>query len=449
MPLIGDWKGSGTRAGHVLPTPILSLFSRRGQITHIDPFANPHGNYNGIVTGSSGSGKSVMLNSLALGTLCSNGRVWVIDIGRSYEKLCHCVNGQWIELSDTPRADGKIDCLNPLSVTKNIEADMDLVLPLIAQMASSNEHLDDLMLSHLQIHIRHIWYEAKTLGKIPTITDLTRSLLHNGRLGGAHPRLNDPEWDSYYASLTAEEQKALDDPRLVDLGVKLMPYAQGGAYASFFEGEANIDFDNHFIVLELEQLNTKKSLQAVVLMLLMYLIDVEMRRGDRSQPKLVIIDEAWDLMVRGHSSKFIEAGYRRARKLNGAFFTGTQGPGDYWKSSAAKAALDNADCKFIMKLKESVLSECEKESQLGLDDYEMAQLRSLKGLRDVYSEVLVKIGDAPTSVNRLILDPFSLLVMSTHPKDISDINRYRKEGLSMREAIEAVLSERGQAEFIP
>lgn len=47
-------------------------------------------------------------------------------------------------------------------------------------------------------------------------------------------------------------------------------------------------------------------------MLLMYLIDVEMRRGERSQPKLVIIDEAWDLMVRGHSSKFIEAGYRRA-----------------------------------------------------------------------------------------------------------------------------------------
>lgn len=45
-----------------------------------------------------------------------------------------------------------------------------------------------------------------------------------------------------------------------------MPYAQGGAYVSFFEGEANIDFDNHFIVLELEQLNTKKSLQAVVLM---------------------------------------------------------------------------------------------------------------------------------------------------------------------------------------
>ena len=76
-------------------------------------------------------------------------------------------------------------------------------------------------------------------------------------------------------------------------------------------------------------------------------------------------------------------------------------------------------------------------------------VRSLKGLRDVYSEVLVKIGDAPTSVNRLILDPFSLLVMSTHPKDISDINRFRKEGLSMRKAIEAVLLERGQGEFIP
>ena len=40
-----------------------------------------------------------------------------------------------------------------------------------------------------------------------------------------------------------------------------------------------------------------------------------------------------------------------------------------------------------MKLKESVLSECEKESQLGLDEYEFQQLRSLKGLRDVYPSV--------------------------------------------------------------
>lgn len=116
---------------------------------------------------------------------------------------------------------------------------------------------------------------------------------------------------------------------------------------------------------------------------------------------------------------------------------------------AAKAALDNADCKFIMKLKESVLSECEKESQLGLDDYEFQQLRSLKGLRDVYSKCWSRSAMRRLLMNRLILDPFSLLVMSTHPKDISDINRFRKEGLSMRKAIEAVLLERGQGEFIP
>ena len=44
-------------------------------------------------------------------------------------------------------------------------------------------------------------------------------------------------------------------------------------------------------------------------------------------------------MGEGHSGKFIEEGYRRARKkYNGSFFTATQSPSDYWKSETARSA---------------------------------------------------------------------------------------------------------------
>lgn len=442
LPVLGDWKGSGPRAGSELPTPVLTLVSRRGQLVHADPFANPHGNYNGVVIGSSGSGKSVMLNELALGNLRNGGRVWVIDIGRSYEKLCGVVGGQWIELTDDPREDGAHDCLNPFSLIRNPDEDMDLILPLLAQMASPSKTLDDLMLSHLQIHFRFVWMRAQTQGKEATITDLAESLLSNGRLGGSHPRIDEARIRAYEA-LPQEQKAALNDPRLVDLGVQFLPYAKGGAYSTFFEGKANINFDNPFIVLELEQLNSRKALQSVVLMILMYMINLEMRKGERSQTKLVIIDEAWDLMGQGNSAAFIEAGYRRARKLNGSFFTGTQNPGDYWKNPTAKAALDNADCVFLLSMKPTSLSEIKKEGLLGLDDSEFKMLSSLRPKAGVYSEVMVRIGDEPPSVNRLLLDPFSLLLMSTHPRDLAAIKHHRDRGLTAREAISEVLRERG------
>lgn len=444
VPLLGDWKGTGARGGEELPRPVLSLLSRRGQLLHIDPFANPHGNYNGVVIGGSGSGKSVFLNELALGSLRTGGRVWIIDIGRSYQKLCSVLNGQWIELSIEPREDGAFDCLNPFSLIQDLDADMDLLLPVLAQMASPSKKLDDLMLAHLQFHVRFICMNAKAQGRSASVTDLAQSLLHNGRLGGAHPRF-DEEWIRVFDAMSSEEQSRFNDPRLIDLGVQFLPFAKGGAFSQFFEGEANINFNNPFIVLELEQLNSRKALQSVVLMILMYMINLEMRNGDRAQHKLVIIDEAWDLMGEGNSAGFIEAGYRRARKLNGAFFTGTQKPGDYWKSSTAKAALDNADCMFLLSLKDQVLSEVKKDDQLGLDKYEFEMLSSLKPKAGVYSEIMVRIGDSPFSVNRLVLDPYSQLLMSTHPNDLAAINRFKSGGLSTHEAIEAVLAERTAA----
>ena len=69
LPLIADWKGSPPLAGKQLPTPVINLVSRRGQILSVNPFANPERKLQRRDYRCFGSGKSVLLNEIATGVL--------------------------------------------------------------------------------------------------------------------------------------------------------------------------------------------------------------------------------------------------------------------------------------------------------------------------------------------------------------------------------------------
>jgi hypothetical protein len=140
---------------------------------------------------------------------------------------------------------------------------------------------------------------------------------------------------------------------LKDLAAMLHPYTREGVYGKYFESDATIDFSSDFIVLELEELKAKKDLQTVVLLIMMYRITREMYFS-RERKKIVIIDEAWDLLSGGATAEFIEAGYRRARKYKGSFMSATQGVDDYYRNPAAKAALDNSDWMFLLRTKAGI-----------------------------------------------------------------------------------------------
>lgn len=88
VPLECDWKGNGS--AHLL------LASRRGQLAAIDLFIS-NNNYNGYVIAESSSGKSVFLIMMAFLAFTRNDRVFVLDYGGSYQRVCQIVGGQYIE----------------------------------------------------------------------------------------------------------------------------------------------------------------------------------------------------------------------------------------------------------------------------------------------------------------------------------------------------------------
>jgi conjugal transfer ATP-binding protein TraC len=221
----------------------------------------------------------------------------------------------------------------------------------------------------------------------------------------------------------------------------LHPYTREGVYGKYFESDATIDFSSDFIVLELEELKAKKDLQTVVLLIMMYRITREMYFS-RERKKIVIIDEAWDLLSGGATAEFIEAGYRRARKYKGSFMSATQGVDDYYRNPAAKAALDNSDWMFLLRQKPESIEMMDKLGQLTMDDAMKRLLQSLRTEHGAYSEIYIH-SPVGNGIGRLIVDPHSLLLFSSRAEDFNAINDKRATGLSVSQAIDAVLRDRG------
>jgi conjugal transfer ATP-binding protein TraC len=408
-PLVAEWQGTGT--------PVLLLGGRRGQLMQLDVYDNPAGNYNVAIAGTSGSGKSLLLNEIAASYLGCGAKVWIIDVGRSYEKACRNFGGTFIEFTENAGLS-----LNPFSFVGDIDEDMELLQPLLAQMVSPREALEGFQYSTLGAAIKKVW---KTRGREMTVTDIY-DLLATGRLDD---EANGPSIDS--------------DRRLKDLAAMLQPYTREGTYGKYFDSHATIDFSSDFIVLELEELKAKKDLQTVVLLIVMYRITREMYFS-RDRKKIVIIDEAWDLLSGGATAEFIEAGYRRARKYKGSFMSATQGVDDYYRNPAAKAALDNSDWMFLLRQKPESIEMLDKLGQLTMDDAMKRLLQSLRTEHGAFSEVFIH-SPAGNGVGRLIVDPYSLLLFSSRAEDFGAINAKRATGMTVSEAIDAVLQDRGLA----
>ena len=104
-PLIGEW--SGTR------TPTLLFAGRRGQLMTLDLYDNDQGNFNAAIIGTPGSGKSVLMNDIAWSYRAVDSQVRLLDLGRSFEKLCRKADGAFVEFGTRSNI-----CVNPFSVVR-------------------------------------------------------------------------------------------------------------------------------------------------------------------------------------------------------------------------------------------------------------------------------------------------------------------------------------------
>ena len=407
-PLVAEWRGTRT--------PTLLFGGRRGQLMTLDLYDNDLGNYNGAIIGAPGSGKSVLMNEMAWSYLSVGAKVWMLDLGRSFEKLCRKAGGTYIEF----RPDVEMS-LNPFPLVQDINDDIDMLVPAIAKMASMMGRLEEVQYKAISTMVLKLW---ATHGR-----DLNMTLLRDSFVPG-----------------TIEELGINGDQRVKDLAIMLNPYAKGGQYARFFSGANTIDFSNDFIVIENEELKRKPDLHAVVNILLLYQITGQMYLT-RDRKKVLFIDElkqqlgdiGADDPVK---AAVVEEAARRARKYGGSLITATQSADDYYGSAQMEAALNCSDWTFLLRQKAESIELLGRNGRISMDESKKRLLQSLRTEPGVFSECYISspVGEG---VARNILDPFSHLLFSNKLDDNAPLDELRRAGCSIDEAINELLRRRG------
>jgi conjugal transfer ATP-binding protein TraC len=406
LQIQGDWRGTGESKGGML------LVSRSGQVATFDLLQTTI-NYNFVVVAASGSGKSFLTNEIVCDFLSKGGIARIIDVGRSYARFCEVMGGENLVFSpDSPVS------LNPFTGILT-EDDLNEMMPmlkdllrLMAYPLTPESETPAYQYQLLEKAISEAWFHYRKDCDLTKVVDWLRSF------------------------------KEDSSHRAQDLALQLEPFSHG-RYKRWFSGPRTVEFTKSLVVIELEELKQDAALQAVVLQLVMFQTTKEMYLSDRKIPKLLAIDEAWDLMGGLSTGRFIETAFRRMRKYNGIAGVITQSFEDFEKSSAARAAIENAAWQFILYQRPESIEFAVTNKRISADEMSVDLIRSVKSGTG-FSEVFVR-AEQGSGLYRFVTDKHSYYTFTTKPNDINRLNELQRAGKTLEQAIDTLAMQDYQA----
>ena len=326
-------------------------------------------NANMVVFAKSGAGKSFTVKLEALRSMMVGTEIIIIDPENEYQKLCDAVGGAYVRLS--LNSDVRI---NPFDLPKIVDtedandalrANLVTLHGLFRLMLGNGVGLSpteeaDLDQALIDTYARAgITNDPLTHTAIPpTIMNLFDTLLH---MGGSGP----------------------------SLAQRLRKYTTG-SFAGIFSQQSNIDINNQMAVFNIRDLEDE--LRPVA----MYIVLSHIWNIVRAQQKrrLLLVDEAWQLMKYEDSANFLFSLAKRARKYYLGLTTITQDVEDFMSSKMGRAIVANSSMQLLLKQSASavdVLSDVFKltdEERKRLSNFPVGQGLFFAGQNHVHVQIV-------------------------------------------------------------
>jgi conjugal transfer ATP-binding protein TraC len=208
----------------------------------------------------------------------------------------------------------------------------------------------------------------------PTIADLYETLLH---MGGTGPQL----------------------------AQRLRKYTSG-TFAGIFSQQSNVNINNSMVVFSIRDLEDE--LRPVAMYIVLSYIWNKTRTDQKK--RLLIVDEAWQLMKYDDSANFLFSLAKRARKYYLGMTTITQDVEDFMGSKMGRAIVANASMQMLLKQSTSavdVLAEVFKltdEEKKRLSQFPVGQGLFFAGANHVHVQIIA----SPTETQLITTNPQQL-----------------------------------------
>ncbi|MBM9514066.1 TraC family protein [Desulfogranum marinum] len=421
LPVQGDFSGSGG-------DPNLIFIGRKGQLVSLDFFAKGAANHNVLCCATSGSGKSFLINYIAFNYYATNAMVRIIDIGGSYKKIARMLGAKYLDF----QADTDV-CLNPFTYILEPDEELKSVAAVFAQMAYSNsdsDKCDDTEMNLIRNAVRWAWQEKRQAADADTVYAFLMQF---------------PEVPNADLSELADNRRLIESAR--KLAFNIREFTSHGFHGKFFIGPSTFDIRrDEFVVLELENLKVQPDLYRVVTLLIINAVTQDLYLSDRSRPRLVIFEEAWQFLDKAAMlAPVVTEGYRRARKYNGSFMVVTQSLLDL-QNFGEVGKVVNGNSQFKIMLESGDFSQAKSMELIDYDDFTMELLKSLKSNPPYYSEIFF---DTPfgLGVTRLVVNDYAYFIYTSKASEIAMIEQLVDKGMSHHEAIEQMVQLRQQGEI--
>ena len=352
-------------------------------------------NGNSVVFAKSGAGKSFTVKLEALRSMMMGTEVFIIDPENEYQRMCEAVGGAYVRLSLNSETR-----LNPFDLPQVIDeedADNALRSNLItlhgllrlmmggaqAQMGNNGAgYMAPAMTPSEEADLDAALIETYAKAGItndplthqsppPTISDLYDTLLH---MGGNGPQL----------------------------AQRLRKYTSG-TFAGIFSQQSNININNPMVVFNVRDLEDE--LRPVAMFIVLNYI-WNKTKSDRRR-RILIVDEAWQLMKYEDSASFLFSLAKRARKYNLGITTITQDVEDFMGSRMGRAIVANSSLQILLKQSPSavdVLADVFKltsEERKRLSQFPVGQGLFFAG----QSHVHIQIAASPTEQGLITTNP--------------------------------------------
>lgn len=295
-----------------------------------DRFSLP--NPNSVVFATSGAGKSYAIKLEVLRSLMMGTEVIIIDPESEYKYLANAVGGAYINIS--LNSESKI---NPFDLPKAIGEEAKPA-DIIRSAVITLKGLVRLMLGDLTHQ------EDSLIDRALLETYAKKDITPDSDIANIEPPLM-KDFQEVLSGMEGGE----------DLVLRLKKYTEG-TFAGLFNSFTNIDVNNQLVCFSVRDLEDE--LKPIAIYNIVNYIWTTVR--SQMKKRILVIDEAWWLMQREDSAKFIYALVKRCRKYYLGVTTITQDVNDFLNSPYGQAIVTNSAMQILLKQSPAAIEKVQK-----------------------------------------------------------------------------------------